>query len=123
MSGGWGTETDFELTTIERLIALQYTHAIGGEIVEEQRTEETEAVFCKVRGKPLASRYSQLPAESIDEAVRLFARPDGVDTIRRNMAFHKILRSGVEVGVDRPDGSHTIAHVYAVDWDHPEDNI
>ena len=53
----------------------------------------------------------------------MFARPDGVDTIRRNMAFHKMLRTGVEVRVERPDGSHKVEHVYAVDWDHPDDNI
>ena len=123
MPGNWGTETEFELTTIDRLRALGYTHAIGAEIAEKHRTDESEVVFRKILREHLTKRYSRLPADSIDEAVRMFARPDGVDTIRRNMAFHKMLRTGVEVRVERPDGSHKIEHVYAVDWDHPDDNI
>lgn len=122
MAADWGTETEFELTTLERLRALDYTHAIGAEIAEKHRTDESEVVFRKILREHLTKRYADLPAESIDEAVRLFARPDGVDTIRRNMDFHKKLRGGVEVRVERPDGSHKIEHVYAIDWDHPEDN-
>ena len=123
MPGSWGTETEFELTTLDRLRALGYTHAIGAEIAEKHRTDESEVVFRKILREHLTKRYSHLPADSIDEAVRMFARPDGVDTIRRNMAFHKMLRTGVEVRVERPDGSHKVEHVYAVDWDHPDDNI
>ena len=85
MAGGWGTETEFELTTLERLRALGYTHAIGAEIAEKHRESDSEVVFRKILREHLTKRYSHLPAESIDEAVRLFARPDGVDTLRRNM--------------------------------------
>ena len=88
MTGSWGTETEFELTTLERLRALGYTHAIGAEIAEKHREADSEVVFRKILREHLTKRYSHLPAESIDEAVRLFARPDGVDTLRRNMAFH-----------------------------------
>jgi type I restriction enzyme R subunit len=123
MAGNWGTETEFELTTLERLRALGYTHAIGAEIAEKHREADSEVVFRKILREHLTKRYSQLPPESIDEAVRLFARPDGVDTLRRNMAFHTMLRTGVEVRVERPDGTHKVEHVYAVDWDHPEDNV
>ncbi len=123
MAGGWGTETEFELTTLERLRALGYTHAIGAEIAEKHREADSEVVFRKILRDHLTKRYSHLPAESMDEAVRLFARPDGVDTVRRNMAFHAMLRTGAEVRVERPDGTHKVEHVYAIDWDHPEDNI
>ena len=114
MPGHWGTETEFELTTIDRLRALGYTHAIGAEIAEKHRRDDSEVVFRTILREHLTKRYSDLPAESIDEAVRMFARPEGVDTLRRNMAFHKMLRTGVEVRVERPDGSHTVKHVYAV---------
>jgi len=123
MAGGWGTETEFELTTLQRLRALGYTHAIGAEIAEKHRESGSEVVFRKILREHLTKRYSHLPAESIDEAVRLFARPDGVDALRRNMAFHSMLRTGVEVRVERPDGTHKVEHVYAIDWDYPEDNI
>ena len=85
MAGGWGTETEFELTTLEQLRALGYTHAIGAEIAEKHREADSEVVFRKILREHLTKRYPKLPAESIDEIVRVFARPDGVDTLRRNM--------------------------------------
>jgi type I restriction enzyme R subunit len=123
MPGAWGTETEFEQTTLERLRALGYTHAIGAEIAEKHRTSESEVVFRTILLEHLTKRYSHLPAESVDEAVRVFARPDGVDTLRRNMAFHTMLRSGIELRVQRADGTRTVEHVYAVDWENPEDNV
>jgi type I restriction enzyme R subunit len=123
MSGSWGTETEFEQTTLERLRALGYTHAIGAEIAEKHRTSDSEVVFRTILREHLTKRYPHLPAESVEEAVRSFARPDGVDPLRRNMAFHAMLRTGIEVGVERPDGTRTVEHVYAIDWEHPEDNI
>ena len=123
MAGAWGTETEFEETTLERLRALGYTHAIGAEIAEKHREADSDVVFRKILREHLTKRYSHLPAESIDQAVRLFARPDGVETLRRNLAFHARLRSGVEVRVERPDGTHKVEHVYAIDWDHADDNI
>ena len=39
------------------------------------------------------------------------------------MAFHAMLRTGVEVRVERSDGTYKVEHVYAIDWDQPEDNI
>jgi type I restriction enzyme R subunit len=123
MASGWGTETEFEQTTLERLRALGYTHAIGAEIAEKHRTSDSEVVFRTILREHLTKRYSQLPIESIEEAVRMSARPDGVDPLRRNMAFHTMLRSGVEVRVERPDGSHKVEHVHAIDWDNPDDNI
>src|SRR5439155_18864124 len=115
MASGWGTETEFELTTLERLRARGYTHAVGGQIAEKHRESDSEVVFRKILREHLTKRYSHLPAASIDEAVRLFARPDGVDTLRRNMAFHAMLRTGIELHVERPDGTHKVEHVYAVD--------
>lgn len=123
MPGGWGTETEFEQTTLERLRALGYSHAIGAEIAEKHRTSDTEVVFRGILREHLTKRYSHLPPESIDETVRQLAHPDGVDTVRRNLAFHNMLRNGIEVRVDRPDGTHRIEHVHAIDWDSPEDNI
>src|SRR5881296_1459985 len=80
MAGGWGSETEFELTTLERLRALGYTHAIGAEIAEKHRESDSEIVFRKILREHLTKRFSHLAAESIDEAVLVFARPDGADT-------------------------------------------
>jgi type I restriction enzyme R subunit len=116
--GHRGTETDFELTTIERLERLGYTHVHGEEI-----TRPHEEVVLKDRLRShLVSAYPELPAASIDEAVRQFSRPDGVDTLRRNMAFHLAVTRGLEIRVEREDGRVEYAHVYPIKWDEPTKN-
>ena len=55
MAGGWGTETEFELTTLERLRALGYTHAIGAEIAEKHR--ESASRCFSATSPPIACVY------------------------------------------------------------------
>ncbi|MCH8966784.1 MAG: type I restriction endonuclease subunit R, partial [Planctomycetes bacterium] len=50
------------------------------------------------------------------------ARPEGVDTLRRNMAFHAVLTRGVELRVAWEGGKVEHRHIYAVDWENPEKN-
>ena len=95
-----GTESDFELTTIERLERLGYEHIIG---LELERPHE-EVVFRDTLRANLAERYPDLPAKALDEAVAQISRPQGVDTIRRNMAFHLLLVKGFELKVELPGG-------------------
>jgi type I site-specific restriction-modification system R (restriction) subunit len=77
----------------------------------------------------LAKRYPDLPAAALDEATRRFSRPEGVDTLRRNLAFHELLRRGIDdLRVERPaaPGGEPARvehrHVYAVDWEVPDNN-
>jgi hypothetical protein len=82
-----GTETEFELTTIERLERLGYRWAAG----EDLQRPRDEVVLRDTLRESLTTRYRELPARSIDEAVSRFSRPDGVDPLRRNMSFHQNL--------------------------------
>src|SRR5512139_3061834 len=82
-----GTETDFELTTLQRLEQLGYRHVFGPEIERDHR----DVVLTAVLRAALAKRYADLPASALDEAVARITRPDGVDTLRRNLAFHQLL--------------------------------
>ncbi len=113
-----GTETDFELTTIERLDQLGYEYQLGLEIDRPKH----EVVLKDRLRKSLARRYPDLPKNALDEAVSQICRPDGVDTIRRNLDFHKRLTRGFELRVDLPDGTHEYRHIYPISWDEPEDN-
>jgi type I restriction enzyme R subunit len=116
--GHRGTETDFELTTIERLEGLAYQHVHGDDL---ERPHD-EVVLRDHLLESLARRYPGLPARSLDEAVRTFSQPEGVDTLRRNMVFHRDLTRGIDVRIERPGGQVDHQHVYAVDWDNPERN-
>ena len=115
-----GTETEFELTTIERLKQLYgedaYCHG------SELDREPSEVVLRDVMRRTLAARYPDLPENSLEEAVRRFSRPEGVDALRRNMAFHRDLTRGIEVRVELPDDRVEHRHLYAIDWDDPDNN-
>ena len=116
--GHRGTETDFELTTIERLERLGYGHLHGSEIVRDPK----EVVLRDRLRAALARRFPDLPDASLDETVRQLSRPDGADTLRRNLAFHEALTRGLEIRVEHPDGRVEYRHVHAIDWDHAEAN-
>ena len=113
-----GTESEFELTTIDRLELQGYEYCHG---IELDRSKDEVVLRDRLRSS-LTTRYSDLPDEAIDDAVRQFARPEGVDTIRRNLAFQKSLRSGIELPYEHSDGTTQYEHVYAIDWKTPETN-
>lgn len=129
-----GSETQFEQTTIERLKALGYTHVHGTELAAASRADDTEVVLRDRLRAFLVAQYGRtltrpegLPDAAIDTAVTAFARPVGVDTLRRNAAFHGALRGGIEIRVEEPgaNGAAPVTrfeHVYAIDWQHPENN-
>ena len=95
-----GTETEFELTTIERLERLEYRYSHGEDL---QRPRE-EVVLKETLRKELARRYPDLPPSSVDQAVARFSTPQGVDSIRRNKQFQADLTRGIEVKVERSGG-------------------
>ena len=113
-----GTETQFELTTVERVEAQGYIHRFGPDL---PRPHE-EVVLRDLLRASLAERYRDLPPASLDEAVAQISRPAGADTLRRNMAFHQILVRGLELKVEFPDGRVEHRLIYAVDWDRPTAN-
>jgi len=132
---GWhGSESEFEYTTIERLKALGYASVHGSELGPPGRADDSEVVLKDRLRAFLLARYGRtitrpggLPGAAIDLAVAKFARPEGVDTLRRNAAFHAALRGGIEVPIEEPGANgkgptKRIAHIYAIDWEHPEAN-
>ncbi|BEH09893.1 type I restriction endonuclease subunit R [Geobacter sulfurreducens subsp. ethanolicus] len=118
MAGHRGTETTFELTTIERLEQQGYTHLLG---LELERPHD-EVVLKDLLRANLAKRYKELSASALDEAVSRISRPDGVDTIRRNKAFHLLLTRGFEQKVEHPDGREEHIHIHPIAWDNPTGN-
>ncbi len=121
--GGHGTETQFERTTIQRLKLMGFHHLSG----EELERSLDEVVLQDILKAELVKRYSDLPENAIDEAVSRFSRPEGVDTLRRNMAFHLSLVRGLDdIRVEPPGhGSQTqiqYRHIHAIDWENPDNN-
>ncbi len=119
MRGHRGTETEFKLTTIERLEQQGYTWLPGEEV---DREDEAEVVLRARLRAFLAGRYPDLPPVTLDEAAPKLSRPNGVDTIHRNLTFHQHLTRGLERKVQLPDGRSKYQHLYPVDWENPEAN-
>ena len=117
--GRRGTETEFELTTIERLQLQGYEYLHGEEL---GRGSHAEIVLVDRLRAHLGERYPDLPGEVLDEVASAFARPEGADPLRRNMAFHRLLTRGYALQIVREDGRIEDRQVYAVDWDAPENN-
>lgn len=107
-----GTETDFELTTIERLEQQGYRHLLG---LDLDRPHD-EVVLDDVLRANLTRRYPALPPAALDEAVKRISRPEGVDTLHRNRAFHRLLTKGLELAVEHPDGRRESLYVWPIDW-------
>ncbi len=138
MSKLHGSETQFELTTIDRLRLLGYEHVPGPEIERDPR----EVVLVSALRKSLETRYADLPQTAIEAAVEKLRRPEGADPLRRNQFFHcDLLTRGFETayeaphaafkpppkyagkaGVQEEAGTRRTAHIHPIDWEHPERN-
>lgn len=118
-----GCETDFELTTIERLKALDYEYVHGSEV---PRDSERDVVIRAWLEASLRIRYQGLPEIAYVEAIERIARPHGVDTLRRNMAFQQLLTKGFEIKVEYQEGAKAgqteDLHIHPVDWSDPGRN-
>ena len=113
-----GTESGFELTTIQRLERLGYQHVFGVDIERPQ----VEVVLKDVLREALTRRYNDLPDAALDEAVHIITRPDGVDSLRRNLAFHELLTRGFDLKTKFPGGKTDFRHIYPINWDEPIQN-
>jgi type I restriction enzyme R subunit len=113
-----GTESEFEQTTLDRLVALGYRHVFGFDL----ERPHTEVVLRDRLRASFADRYPDLPPAALDTAVSRVSLPDGADTLRRNKSLHELLVRGFELKVERPDGQTEFRHLYPIDWDHPERN-
>jgi type I restriction enzyme R subunit len=92
---------------------------VPGEDLE--RTHEEVVLRDRLKAS-LRRRYTYLTQAALNEAVARFARPVGVDTLRRNMAFHHDLTRGIEVRLELLGDRVEHLHLFAVDWEHPDAN-
>jgi type I restriction enzyme R subunit len=90
-------EAQFEATTIERLKLLRYEHDHGGELRERPGFPLEAVVLTEALRRHLRARYSNLPDDAIETAIRIATNPEGVSVLQRNMNFHRLLTRGFEV--------------------------
>jgi type I restriction enzyme R subunit len=114
-----GTESQFEATTIDRLLALLgYRYQYGDDIERDLR----DVVMADWLRAFLAKTYPHIPATAMEEAIQRASRPEGITTEQRNKHFHELLTHGFEQPYEKPDGSRAVEHIHLVDWAHPLEN-
>ncbi len=114
-----GTESQFEATTIDRLLALGgYRYQYGGEIERDLH----DVVMIDWMRAFLQKKYPHLPADALEEAIAKASRPPGVTPEQRNKNFHPLFTRGFEQKYRKPDGTESIEHIYGVDWENPRAN-
>ncbi|MBA4149029.1 MAG: type I restriction endonuclease subunit R [Verrucomicrobia bacterium] len=113
-----GTESQFEETTIDRLVALGYRYQYGGDLDRDWR-EVVNSVWLR---NFLQERYSHLPSEALEEALVRATRPEGITPELRNKNFHQLFTRGFEQKYRNAAGVETFEHIYLVDWKDPKTN-
>lgn len=109
-----GTESQFEETTIDRLLALPgYRYQYGGDIERDWR----EVVMVDWLRAFLKKKYPKLPTDSLEEAIVKASHPEGVTTEQRNKNFHAMFTGGFDQKYRKPDGTEAHEHIYLVEWD------
>ncbi len=111
------TESTFEEATIERLLAQGYRYQHGSTI---DRSPQSVLLIPELRAY-LQRRYRHLSAHAIEQAIDLIRAPEGVNLERRNLTFHRLLRSGFDLRYEVDNKAH-FAHIYLADFAQPELN-
>src|SRR5258705_10882356 len=114
-----GTESQFEATAIDRLLALEgYRYQYGGAIERDLR----EVVMTDWLRAFLQKKYPHLPKDAFDEAIARASRPEGGTPVQRNKNFHALFTRGFEQKYRKTDCTEAIEHIHVVDWEKPATN-
>lgn len=108
------SESTFEQSTIERLLALGYRYQHGSTIA---RAPQAVVLTAELRTY-LEQRYGHLPAFAIEQAIEQIRAPEGVNLERRNLLFHRMLRDGFTL---RYEVNHQpfFEHIYLANFAQP----
>ena len=103
-----GTESQFEATTIDRLLALPgYRYQYGGEIERDLR----DVVMTDWLRAFLQKKYPHLPADALEEAIVKASRPEGVTTGTAEQEFSRAAHARVRAEIPQA-GRHGSLRAY-----------
>lgn len=111
-------EYHIEMAAIEWLQQLGYAYQPGGEIVRNIRTVVLEDELQDF----ISNKYKDIPSDMVKEAAKEFTNNVGADLDYRNRDFHLKLTKGIDISWKDKNGNESAAHVYPIDFEHPENN-
>lgn len=87
------------------------------------RKTSSEVVLVKKLRPKLEELNQEKPQEAIDQAIAEITRNRGMmSTFSANQEIYKLLKDGVKVEYNRPDGQKTHGKVQVIDWRDPHNN-
>jgi type I restriction enzyme, R subunit len=126
VTDGGFTESVVEQAALAWLESIGWRVAHGPEIAPDSLAAERDdygEVILKGRLRDALARLNPvLSAEALDDAFRKLTRPDGAELVQRNRAVQRLLVDGVTVEYRTSAGEIRGAQVWAIDFDHPENN-
>jgi type I restriction enzyme R subunit len=111
-------ESDIELAAIEWLEELGYNYIHGSDINRPLKQVVLEDRFSRF----IQNKYKHLPETARKEITSLFINNQGLDLDFRNRNFHIKLSKGIDYTWKDKEGNDHFEHIYAIDFDHPENN-
>ena len=96
-------------TELEEKYCLPWFQSLGWDVIHEidiapdsanpERDSYTEVLLKKTLSTALERINPQIPLETITETITRLARPDSLDLIINNKAFHKLLLENIVVRI------------------------
>ena len=120
------TESVIEQAALAWLESLGWRIVHGPEIAPDtpraERTDYGQVVLEQRLRDSVARLNPDFPAETLDDAFRKLAHPEGPTLEIRNRAFHRILVDGVTVEYRASEGAVRGAQARVIDFDDPTNN-
>ncbi|MBL4744734.1 MAG: type I restriction endonuclease subunit R [Flavobacteriaceae bacterium] len=113
------TEDQLEQLAISWFQDTGYNYLNGAEIAPESNTpyrnDFTEVILQKECFEALSALNPEIPQEKIEEAIHHIKNTEGLNTIHKNKAFHKMLLDGVQVEFEK-QGEKVQDIVFLIDF-------
>jgi len=101
-------EAQLEIATVDYLREMGYDYVHGPKIAPDgeapEREDYRQVVLVDRLRDALLRINPEVPAEAIEEAMRMVTRPESPSLVINNRAFHRLLTDGVDVSWREEDG-------------------
>jgi type I restriction enzyme R subunit len=119
-------ESELEQAVLEWFQELYYDAAYGPEISPEgeypERDDYSEVILKERLMDALRRINPQMPRDALDEAFRKVAIAYSPSLIINNMEFHRLITDGLDVQVNRDDGTTRTDKVWLFDFENLDNN-
>ena len=119
------TESIVEEATIQYFQDLGYTYLPGPDIAHDglfaERLDYSDVILRQRLKDALTKINPSVPAQAVDDAIKIVARADSPTLIVNNRSFHKQLTDGIDIQY-RKYGQDIHDKVWLFDFDNPDNN-